>query len=109
MVWAAEELLPQASVAIQLRVTLYEPAHEPGVVISLNTRVNAEPQASLAVATANTGTAGQSIVESAGSGSITGAVTSCTLMVCAAEELLPQASVAVQVRVTLYEPAHAPG
>src|SRR5664279_5369076 len=109
MVWAAEELLPQASVAVHVRVTLYEPAQAPGVVTSLNTSVNAEPQASEAVATANTGEAGQSIVESAGSGSITGAVTSWTLMVCAAEELLPQASVAVHVRVTLYEPAQAPG
>src|SRR5664279_3307793 len=109
MVWAAEELLPQASVAVHVRVMLYEPAQAPGVVISLNTRVKAEPQASLAVATANTGEAGQSIVVSAGNGSMKGAVTSWTLMVWAAEELLPQASVAIQLRVMLYEPTHAPG
>ena len=39
---------------------------------------------------------------------ITGGVTSCTLMVCVAVDALPQASVAVQVLVTEYEPAHWP-
>ena len=63
--------------------------------------MNALPQSSVAVATANTGVAGQLIVLTAGSGSITGAVISCTLIVWLAVLVLPQASVAVQVRVTL--------
>jgi hypothetical protein len=42
--------------------------------------VKAEPQASVAVATANTGVAGQSIVEVAGKAA-TGAVLSCKLFV----------------------------
>jgi len=49
---------------------------------------------------ANDGTAGQLIVEGAGSGSKTGAVTSWTLIVCDAVEVLPHSSVAVHVRVT---------
>ena len=59
------------------------------------------PQASEADATANTGVAGQLIVDGAGRAAMTGAVTSCTLMVCKAVDEFPQASVAVQVRVTL--------
>jgi hypothetical protein len=68
--------------------------------------VKAEPQASVAAATANTGVAGQSIVEVAGT-AITGAVIIFTLIVCAVDEL-PHESVAVQVLVTEYEPAHEP-
>ena len=67
---------PQASVAVQVRVTLYEPAQEPGVVTSLEVRVNKLPQASVAVAVANSGVAGQLIVVGAGKAAITGAVTS---------------------------------
>jgi hypothetical protein len=109
MVCEAVEELPQASMAVQVRVTLYVPAQAPGVVTSLDVKVNALPQASMAVAIANTGVAGQSIVVVAGKGSNIGAVISCTLMVCEAVEELPQASMAVQVRVILYDPAHAPG
>jgi hypothetical protein len=53
------------SVAVQVLVTEYEPAHEPLVVTSAEVNVKAEPQASVAV-TANTGVAGQSIVEFVG-------------------------------------------
>jgi hypothetical protein len=56
--------------------------------------VKAEPQASVAVATANTG--GQSIVEVAGKAAITGTVISCTLIVCEAVDELPHESVAVK-------------
>jgi hypothetical protein len=101
--------LPQASVAVHVRVTLYDPAQAPGVVISEEVSVKALPQASTAVATANTGVAGQLMVVGSGNAAMTGAVISCTLMVCEAVELLPQASVAVHVRVTLYDPAQAPG
>ena len=105
----AVEILPHASVAVQVLVTLYDPAHAPGVVTSADVSVNALPHASVAVAVANKGVAGQLIVVGAGNGSITGASTSCTLMVCDAVDELPQPSVAVQVLVTLYDPAHAPG
>ena len=71
------------------------------MVTSLEVNVNTLPQASIAVAAAKTGVAGQSIVLGAGKADITGAVISCTLIVCEAVELFPQASVAVQVRVTL--------
>jgi hypothetical protein len=58
---------------------------------------------------ANTGVAGQLIVVGVGKADITGAVTSCTVIVCEAVEVFPQPSLAVQVLVTMYEPAHAPG
>ena len=70
--------------------------------------VNALAHSSVAVATANTGNPGQSIVSGNGNVAITGAVTSCTWMICAAIATFPQASVAVQVRVVVYSPLHAP-
>jgi flagellar biogenesis protein FliO len=108
MVCDAVEVLPQASVAVQMRVVLYDPAQSPLVVTSAKVSVNALPHSTSAVATANTGTAGQFMVVGAGRDAITGAVTSCTVMVCDAVEILPQASVAVQVRVVLYDPAQSP-
>lgn len=74
----------------------------------MKVRVKLLPHASVAVAVAKDGVAGQLMVDGAGSASITGAVISWTCMTCAAVELLPQASVAVQVRVTVYDPAQAP-
>ena len=76
MVCEACELFPQASVAVHVRVTLYEPAQSPGVVTSEEVKVKVLPQASTAVATANSGVAGQLMVEAAGKAAITGAVTS---------------------------------
>ena len=69
-------LLPQRSVAVQVLVTEYEPAQVPLVVTSAEVKVKSLPQLSVAVATANTGVAGQSIVDVAGKASITGAVIS---------------------------------
>jgi hypothetical protein len=43
-----------------------------------------------------------------GKAAITGAVLSCTLIVCEAVDELPHESVAVQVLVIEYEPAHEP-
>jgi hypothetical protein len=93
--------LPHASVAVHSLVTVYIPAQAPLVVISIDVNVNALPHASVAVATANTGVAGQLIVEAAGRAAITGAARSCTLIVWVAVETLLQASVAVHVLVTL--------
>ena len=101
IVCEAVEELPQSSVAVQVLVTLYDPAQAPFVVTSAEVNVKALPQASDAVATANTGVAGQLMVEGEGSADITGAVISCTLMVCKAVDTLLQPSVAVQVLVTL--------
>src|SRR5258707_11087329 len=98
MVWLAVLLLPQASLAVQVRVTEVE-APQPAVVTSAEVSVKVLPQASVAVATAKTGVAGHSMVLGGGSAAITGAVVSTTLMVWLAVLLLPQASVAVQVRV----------
>ena len=78
------------------------------MVTSLNVSVNALPQASVAVAVANTGAAGQEMVAGPGKGAITGGVLSCTIIVCEANEVFPQPSRAVHVRVTLYDPAQNP-
>ena len=104
----AVDTLLHPSVAVHVLVTLYEPAHAPLVVRSAEVNVNALAHSSVAVATANTGVAGQLIVVGAGKVPITGATTSCTFMVCEAIDALPHASVAVHVLVTLYDPAHAP-
>ena len=73
----------------------------PFVVTSVDVSVNELPHASDAVATANTGVAGQLIVVGAGSDAMTGAVISCTLMICEAVDVFPHPSVAVHVLVTL--------
>ena len=93
--------MPQSSVAVQVLVTEYDPAQAPLVVTSLDVKVKLLPHSSVAVAVAKLGVAGQLIVLVAGNGSITGAVMSCTLIVCEAVDVLPQSSVAVQVLVTL--------
>ena len=60
MVWlAGTPPLPQASVAVQVRLTRNEPAQGALVFTSAKVRVKALPQASVAVATAKTGVAGQ--------------------------------------------------
>lgn len=63
-------------------------------------RVNRLPQASVAVAVAKTGVAGQLIVDAAGKAAMTGAVLSTTLIVWEAVDTLPHPSVAVHVLVT---------
>ena len=78
IVWDLVDIFPHPSVAVQVLFTLYDPAHAPGVVTSFDVSVNVLPQASVAVATANTGTAGQLIVDIAGSGAMTGASVSMT-------------------------------
>jgi hypothetical protein len=68
--------LPHASVAVHVLVTLYDPAQAPFVVTSIDVNVNVLPHASIAVATANDGVAGQFIVVVEGNAAMTGAVTS---------------------------------
>ena len=76
MVCEAVEELPQPSVAVHVRVTLYAPAHAPDVDTSADVSVNAEPHASVADAVENEGVDGQLIVLAAGNEPITGAVLS---------------------------------
>jgi hypothetical protein len=108
IVCEAVEVLPQASVAVHVLVMEYSPAQAPGVVTSLNVSV-AVPHASLAVGEENEGVTVHSIVISAPTPLMTGAVLSSTVIVCAAVAVLPQASAAVHVLVMEYSPAQAPG
>ena len=78
MVCDLEDIFPQPSVAVQVLVTLYDPVQAPLVVTSLEVNVNVLPHASVAVAIANTGIAGQLIVEIEGNGVMTGASVSIT-------------------------------
>src|SRR5216117_3311114 len=109
MTWLAMLLLPQWSVAVQVRVTSWLGGQEPAVVTSANVSVGVGSQASVAVGVANEGVAGHSIVVGPGSEEMTGAVVSTTWMTWLAMLLLPQWSVAVQVRVTSWFCAHEPG
>ena len=65
-----------ASVAVHVLVTLYDPAQAPFVVTSADVNVNELPHTSEAVAIANTGVAGQLMIDVAGRAAITGAVIS---------------------------------
>ena len=78
MVCDLVDTFPHPSVAVHMRVTLYVPAQAPLVVTSFEVNAKTLPHASVALATANTGTAGQLIVEIEGSGAITGASVSIT-------------------------------
>ena len=98
------DALPHASVAVHVLVTLYDPAQAPLVVTSVDVNVIAPPQASVAVAVAKTGVAGQLIVVGAGNAAITGAVISCTTTIFEHTELQPLAS--VTVRESVYEVLH---
>jgi hypothetical protein len=94
-------VLPQSSVAVQVRVTLYVPVHDPCVVASLKVTATVASHASVAVGAVNTGTAGQLIGVVWATHVIVGGVLSRTTIVPVQDAVLPQSSVAVQVRVTL--------
>ena len=93
---------PQASVAVQVRVMLYDPAQFPSVFTSSNVKVTLAEHSSVAVAAANSGTAGQLMVEGAGNAEITGGVLSIIVKIADVVEAFPQASFAV--KVTTAEP-----
>ena len=109
IVCEAVDELPHASVAVHVRVTEYSFAHVPGVVALVNVSDGEASHASVAVAVANAGADGHSIVDAAGREEITGAVLSSTEIVCEAVDELPHASVAVHVRVTVNSFAQVPG
>jgi hypothetical protein len=96
-----EVVFPQSSVAVQVRVTLTVPGQLPGVVTSLKVTTTLASQASLAVTIPKVGVAGQSMGEVTEGHVIVGGTTSLTAMVLVQVAVLPQSSVAVQVRVTL--------
>ena len=101
--------LPQSSVAVQVRTTVYSCGQVPGVVASLNVMDTLASHASVAVATPKLGVAGHS-TEAVGFGHVmTGAVLSVTEIVRAHCVELPQSSVAVQVRTTVYSCGQVPG
>ena len=74
-------VFPQASFAVQVRVTEYLPAQLPGVVASADVRLGAGSHASVAVGVAKLGDAGHWIVEAGGSAEIAGADVSVTFTV----------------------------
>src|SRR5438552_8458305 len=101
IVWLGVLRLLQASVAAQVRVTLQEPAQAPSVFTSAKVSVKALLHSSVAVATANTGVAGQEMVLGAGKIGRAAWREWVTLIVWLAVLRMVQGSVAVQVRVTL--------
>ena len=77
MLWEAVAVLPQASIAVQVRTS----APHPLCADVVNCTVVTPPQASLAVACAKLGVYGQSTVEATGSAANDGPVVSCTTIV----------------------------
>src|SRR6185369_28261 len=102
MVCVCEALvLPHASIACQLLVSLYVFPH-PAVVVSPSGTTVAPLHVSEAVGAAKTGLAGHSTVPLAPT-SMVGLVVSTTMMVCVCDALvLPHASIACQLLVSLY-------
>lgn len=109
MVCDLVDALPQTSNAVHVLVTLYDPAQLPGVVTSAKVNVNGLLHASVALAVAKTGVAGQLIVDGAGRAAMTGGVLSWTDTVCTAVAELPHTSVAVQILLTIYSAGQSPG
>lgn len=103
------DTFPQSSVAVQVRVILYDAGHIPGMTASENVMVTVGSHASIAVGDANTGTAGQLIGEAWFEHTITGGVISCTKIVWLQVDVFPQSSVADQVRLIMLPFTHDPG
>ena len=76
MVRLQVDALPQSSVAVQVRVTLYSAAQLPGVVTSDDVIATVASQASVAVAAPKLGVAGHSMGDTTEGQVIEGAVTS---------------------------------
>src|SRR5437773_5240493 len=100
MVWLQVAELPQASVAVKVRLILAAVGQLPASVSSENVTLRFCSQSSAKVGVAKAGVAGHWMVSSPGQEVTTGAVWSSTVMVWLHEDELPQASVAVQVRRT---------
>jgi Ni,Fe-hydrogenase III small subunit len=96
--WVAVATLPHSSMAVHVRVIVNSFGHEPFVVTSAKASVGV-PQLSVTVGVVQAGTAEHSIVVGVGKAEITGGVVSTTLIICTPVDVLPQASIAVQVLV----------
>ena len=83
------EVLPQSSVAVQVRVAVYVPVHVPGVDESTNVTVTVASHASVAVALTHTGALGQSIGVVCATHVIAGEVLSTTVTTWLHMELHP--------------------
>ena len=105
----AVAVLPQASVAVNVLVTVYSLAQVPGVVASVDSDRYSTTGIGCSWCTERMELAGHSIVTAAGTEVNTGAVLSSTVITCEAVAVLPQASVAVNVLVTVYSLAQVPG
>ena len=109
IVWLHVAVLPQASVAVQVRV---EASRFPGselVTVVVTVMTTSLPlHVSVAVGRSKSQVAPHSTIRS-GTQVIAGGVMSCTVMVWTHWLWLPQASVATQVRLMMKAPAQVPG
>ena len=94
-------VFPQSSVAVQLRVMLYEPGQPLGVVASENVMATLASHASLADAVPKDGVVVQFTGVVTDGQVILGAVLSRTWIERLQVAVLPQSSVAIHVRVTV--------
>jgi hypothetical protein len=100
-VWLQLAVLPQASVACQVRVAVKVPPQCPAVLVTLPTMLIVTlPQVSLAVGASKLQAVAHSAVLSAAQ-AIVGGVVSFTVTVWLQVLLLPQVSLALQVRVAV--------
>ena len=102
-------VFPQSSVAVHVRVAVYVPVHVPGVDESVKVTVTVPSHASATVGAFHSGTAGQLIGVVCATQVMVGGVLSRTTIEALQVAVLPQSSVAVQVRVAVYVPVHVPG
>src|SRR5260221_6198583 len=103
------EELPQSSVAVQVLVRENSCGQLPGVVTVENVGTTLGSHKSEAVAEPKLGVLGHSILAAGFGQVIVGAVLSVTEIVLLQVEVLPQSSVAVQVRVTENSCGQLPG
>src|ERR1051326_3814880 len=99
MVWLALAVLPHASMAVQVRVTVLV-LPQPLIVVSAELRV-AVPHVSPAIGVLNTGGFGHWIVCGPPTPLMVGGGVSMTVIGWLAWAVLPHASIAVQTRVTV--------
>jgi hypothetical protein len=101
--WA---LFPQSSIAVHVLITLYDCGHNPAIVTSKKVTFTVASQASSTVGFPKLGVCPHCIGLTTTGQLMTGAVLSCTVIVC--EQLIefPLVSVAVQVLVIVRSWAH---
>ena len=111
MVWTQAEVLPHSSVAVQVRAMVPQPLATVLTSVKVMVMLAGEEQLSVAEAVpvkAGRVLARQSMVRFDGQ-VMTGGVLSFTVMICVAEAVLLQASVADQVRKRVKLLGHVPG